>query len=179
MSITILRIGHRHDRDARISTHCGLVARALGADKIIYGGEKDESLLGSVKNVAKNWGGPFKVEYAESWRKIIRQYTKKRSLVVHLTMYGLPIQKEIDRIRKKSKKGVLIIIGAEKVPGEVYRLADYNIAVANQPHSEVASLAIFLHEIQKGRELTKKFKKAKLRIIPMAVGKKVKNVGKR
>ena len=37
--IVVLRLGHRIGRDARISTHCGLVARALGANKIIYSGD--------------------------------------------------------------------------------------------------------------------------------------------
>ena len=176
MPITILRLGHRHDRDARISTHCGLVARAFGADKIIYSGEKDDKLLESVKSVTKNWGGPFKVEYSESWRKVIKQAKKKKQIIIHLTMYGLPIQKEINKIRKKGRNNILIIIGSEKVPGEVYRIADFNIAVNNQPHSEVASLAIFLHEFHKGKELSRKFKKAKLKIIPMPVGKKVVNI---
>jgi len=172
-SITILRLGHRHDRDARISTHCGLVARALGADKIIYSGEKDEKLLESVRNVVKTWGGPFKVEYSESWRKVIKQYKRKKFLIVHGTMYGIPIQKKINEIIKKRPQRILFIVGSEKVPGEVYRMADFNIAVANQPHSEVASLTVFLHEFFKGKELSKKFKKAKLKIVPMPVGKKV------
>src|SRR3989338_8124926 len=117
-SVCVLRIGHRHDRDARISTHCGLVARALGADKIIYSGEKDDKLLESVQNVAQRWGGPFKVEYAESYRKVIKQAKKRKVLVLHATMYGLPIQKEIDKVRRLGKRrGILFIIGAEKVPG--------------------------------------------------------------
>ena len=69
--IVILRLGHRIGRDARISTHCGLVARALGAKKIVYTGEKDEQLLGSIKQVAKNWGGGFSAEYAERVSRIL------------------------------------------------------------------------------------------------------------
>ncbi|MEM5871528.1 MAG: tRNA (cytidine(56)-2'-O)-methyltransferase, partial [Candidatus Aenigmatarchaeota archaeon] len=56
MSIYVLRLGHRIHRDERISTHCGLVARAFGADGIIYSGEHDEKLIESVKRVSEEWG---------------------------------------------------------------------------------------------------------------------------
>jgi tRNA (cytidine56-2'-O)-methyltransferase len=85
-------------------------------------------------------------------------------------MYGIPIQNKIKQLRRSN---VLVIIGSEKVPGEVYGLADFNIAVSNQPHSEVAALAIFLHEYFRGKELNKKFSAAKLKIIPQERGKKV------
>ena len=170
--ISILRLGHRIKRDERISTHCGLVARAFGASEIIFSGEEDEKLIEGLKKVAKRWGGPFKIRYENNWRRLIRLYRKKRFSICHLTMYGLPIHREIKKLRKKRK--LLLIIGGEKVPGEVYTFADVNIAVTNQPHSEVAALVIFLHEYFKGKELKKKFKKAKLRIIPQAKGKKVK-----
>jgi tRNA (cytidine56-2'-O)-methyltransferase len=52
-------------------------------------------------------------------------------------------------------------------------MADYNIAVTSQPHSEVAALAITVHELQKGEELKKVFGDYKLRIIPSAKGKQV------
>jgi tRNA (cytidine56-2'-O)-methyltransferase len=169
--IAVLRLSHRPQRDARISTHCGLVARALGAREIIYSGEPDPKLLESVRAVVKNWGGPFKVGYEKSWRKVIAKYRKKRFAIVHATMYGLPVQTAMRKIRRH--RNVLIIIGSEKVPGEVYRLADYNIAVTSQPHSEVAALAILLHEYFKGKELGKVFRRAKLKIIPQARGKAV------
>ncbi len=167
--ITVLRLGHRHERDARVSTHCGLVARALGADSIIYTGEKDPKLLESVKSVVKNWGGPFKATYEKNWRKAVKQHKKKGFAIAHLTMYGIPAQKAMKAVKKRKK--VLVVVGAEKVPGEVYRLADFNVAVTSQPHSEIAALAIFLHDYFGGRE--KKFTKAKLRIVPQERGKKV------
>jgi len=64
----------------------------------------------------------------------------------------------------------------QKVPTEVYQLADYNIGVTSQPHSEVAALAIFLHEYAEGKELEKEFGDAKIRIIPQAKTKKVVHV---
>lgn len=162
--ITVLRLGHRLQRDARISTHCGLVARAFGASGIVFSGEEDKKLIQGIRNVVKNWGGPFSVRYEKNYRKVI----KKHRTVIHLTMYGIPLKKEIRKIKKKCN--ILVIIGGEKVPGEIYHLADYNIAVTNQPHSEVAALAVFLNEYS-GKE--KKFKKAKLRIVPQKKGKKV------
>ncbi len=165
--ITVLRLGHRQKRDARLSTHCGLAARALGANAIIYSGERDERLLESIKKVSKNWGGKFKIDYNKDWRKTIRDY---KGVKVHLTMYGLPIETIIAKIRGRGD--VLVIIGGEKVPGEVYGMVDYNLAITNQPHSEVAALAIFLHEYFRGKELKRKFG-GRLKIVPQAHGKKI------
>jgi len=55
----------------------------------------------------------------------------------------------------------------------VYREADYNVAVTSQPHSEIAALAIALHEIQRGEELKRTFQKSRLRIVPSPRGKRV------
>ncbi len=165
--IVVLRIGHRLKRDERVSTHCGLVARAFGADKIIYSGDKDDSILKTINNVSDRWGGRFAVEYESSWRKVINYHKKKKYIIINLTMYGIPIEKSIKKI--KIQKNVLVIIGSEKVPPEVYQLADYNLAVTNQPHSEIAALSVFLSLLGKKG----KFSKAKLRIVPQAQGKKV------
>ena len=167
MVIVVLRLGHRKNRDKRITTHVCLVARAFGADACIIAGEKDEKLIASVEDVTRRWGGDFKVSYERNWRKLIKEFKGKK---VHLTMYGIPVQDKIREIRKH--KDLLIIVGAEKVPREVYELVDYNIAITNQPHSEVAALAIFLHEYFCGRELEKRFD-GKLKIIPQEKGKKV------
>ena len=167
--LSVLRLGHRLKRDERLSTHVGLVARALGADEIIYSGERDKGILESIRKTAKNWGGSFKVRYEENWKSVIKKYKKKRFKIVHLTMYGEPIKKVISKIRKE--KNILVLVGSGKVPGQVYMVSDYNIAITSQPHSEVAALAIFLHEYSKGKE--KKFSKAKIRIAPQERGKKV------
>jgi len=171
MTIKILRLGHRLGRDDRISTHCGLVARALGVDSIIYSGDKDGKMVESVNDVTKRFGGPFKASYESKWKDVIRNYKKKKYSIVHLTVYGLPIQKQIGKIRKH--KNILLIVGSEKVPWEAYEYADYNISVSSQPHSEIASLAVFLHDYFKGKELEKKFRKASIRIEPQIKGKKI------
>ncbi len=168
MKAFVLRLGHRVSRDQRISTHCGLVSRAFGADGIVYSGEKDEKLLESVRNVAKEWGGEFEVKYERNWKSFVRGWKGK---TVHLTMYGLPVQEVMGRIKKE--KNILVIVGGEKVPPEVYELADFNVSVTNQPHSEVAALAIFLDRFFGGKELDRKFPGAKKVVIPQERGKKV------
>ena len=169
--ITVLRLGHRKKRDVRLTTHVGLIARAFGASEIIISGEKDDTPINTLHTVTKKWGGPFKVKYESNWRRAIKNFSGLR---VNLTMYGLPIQNKIAGVRRAAKrKNLLIVVGGEKVPGEVYKLVDFNISVTQQPHSEAAALAIFLHEFFKGRELSKKFKAAKLRIVPQEKGKKV------
>ncbi|MBI2971858.1 MAG: tRNA (cytidine(56)-2'-O)-methyltransferase [Candidatus Aenigmarchaeota archaeon] len=169
--IIILRIGHRYERDERLSTHCGLVARAFGARRIIFSGEHDAKLMESIGGVAERWGGPFDVHYEGQWKKSLLAHKKKGFTVVHLTMYGTPVQKAMRIIRKRKK--LLVVVGSEKVPPEIYQLADFNVSVTSQPHSEVAALAVFLHEYHKGKELSKRFRGAKLRIVPQEKGKKV------
>ena len=169
--VTVLRLGHRLHRDDRLSTHVGLTSRALGADEVIYTDDKDDAMLASVAEVAGKWGGKFKVSYVEDWKEPLKEAKKKKIKIVHLTMYGEPLQKKISAIRKE--KNLMIAVGGAKVPGQMYIAADYNVAVGSQPHSEVAALAVLLHEYFKGKELAKKFPKAKLRIEPQASGKKV------
>ncbi|HIQ55257.1 MAG TPA: tRNA (cytidine(56)-2'-O)-methyltransferase, partial [Pyrodictium sp.] len=70
-------------------------------------------------------------------------------------------------------KPKLIVVGAEKVPPFFYEIADYNVAIGNQPHSEVAALAIFLDRLYEGKELHVHFEDAKLKIIPSRKGKHV------
>lgn len=176
--VVVLRIGHRIGRDKRISTHVGLVARAFGADGIIFVGDIEESIIKKLEDVVDRWGGPFFIKRIDSWRKTIRKWKERGGLVVHLTMYGINIGESniIDELRTR-EKDILVIVGAEKVPREVYELADYNIAIGNQPHSEVSALAIFLDRLFQGKELLKEFENAKLKIIPCSRGKKVVKVG--
>lgn len=176
MRITVLRLGHRIGRDKRITTHVALVARAFGATEIVLT-EEDKRIEEAIKKVNENFGSDFKIFYEKNWKKMIKE-RKKDSIVVHLTMYGMPVEEKIKEIREKcekEKKDMVIIAGAEKVPGEVYKLADYNIAILNQPHSEVSALAIFLDRFFDGKEfeLAKKFK-GRLKIIPSERGKRVK-----
>ncbi|HEW63786.1 tRNA (cytidine(56)-2'-O)-methyltransferase [Fervidicoccus fontis] len=174
----VLRLGHRPKRDKRITTHTALVARAFGASYYFLSEVCDMSVMDNVLSVEKRWGRGFKLvscglsykDYISIWRNYMK------GVIVHLTMYGLELEREIDGI-KKAGKPVLIIIGSEKVPGEIYKIADFNISVGNQPHSEVAALAIFLDRLYNGQELYYKFEDAKVQIEPSASGKKVISIG--
>jgi tRNA (cytidine56-2'-O)-methyltransferase len=70
------------------------------------------------------------------------------------------------------EKDLLVAVGAEKVPAEMYQLADWNVAVGNQPHSEVAALAVFLDRLFQGEELGREFEGG-LKIVPSSRGKEV------
>ncbi|WP_440060111.1 tRNA (cytidine(56)-2'-O)-methyltransferase [Thermogladius sp. 4427co] len=175
VDIYVLRLGHRPGRDKRITTHVGLVARAFGARGFILGDVYDEKVVSSLKKVVELWGGPFdiiagvnSVEYVRNW--------KSRGIVVHLTMYGLHIDDVIEDIRSINKD-ILVVVGAEKVPRVFYELADYNVAIGHQPHSEVAALAVFLDRYYKGGELHRNFSGAKQVILPSPRGKKVLRIG--
>ncbi len=163
----VLRLGHRKDRDKRISTHVLLVSRLFKVDKVYYSGEKDEKLEESLEKVNKSWGGRTEVEYVKNWKKLLKEFN---GVKVHLTMYGIPFKEKIDEL--KSKENMMIIIGSEKVPGEVYELTDFNLAVGNQPHSEVSALAIFLYEL-KNRNVDFDYEGQRMKIVPQERSKKV------
>ncbi len=176
MDIIILRLGHRLPRDERISTHVALVARAFGADNISYSGEYDSGLISSVEKIVDRWGGSFGIDYVRSPVRFIKEKKEDGFTVVHLTMYGLPLQEEKEEIRKNNK--LLLIVGSEQVQGEIYHLADFNISVTNQPHSEVAALAIALDRIMRGCELTRSFDEGfagEISIEPSRKNKRIRN----
>ncbi|HIQ49601.1 MAG TPA: tRNA (cytidine(56)-2'-O)-methyltransferase [Nanoarchaeota archaeon] len=172
--IIVLRLGHRKERDKRISTHVALVARAFGAQKIVFSGEYDEKLIESIKDVVKRWGGNFEIEYVKNWKEWLKNFS---GIKVHLTMYGIYFTKRLEEVKDLWKKGkdIVIIVGSEKVPKEVYEIADYNLAIGHQPHSEVSALAIFLYELY-DRKIKKEFENAELKIIPQEKGKKVEKI---
>jgi len=162
--LKVLRLGHRRERDKRISTHVALTARALGADEFILTGEKDDKLMKTVKDVVKRFGGSFKINYSDNWEKTVKENRKKSHKIIHLTMYGEKIQ-DIKR-EIKEIKNCLIIVGGEKVPKKAYELSDYNVSVTNQPHSEVSALAILLDRYYEGKELGFKFEDGEIEIKP-------------
>jgi len=164
--IAVLRIGHRIGRDKRITTHVALVARAFGADKILID-TVDKKIMETIRSTCARFGGNFEIETGIDKKKILKEW---KGVIVHLTMYGEKLENCIKKIDKK--KNLLIVVGAEKVPPFVYEMADFNVSVGNQPHSEVAALAIFLDRYNKGLWQRKKFY-GKLEILPSNKGKKV------
>jgi len=167
--VTVLRLGHRLVRDERISTHIGLVSRAFGARRLVLTGADDHT-VDSLRRLNARWGGDFEIDYVKNWRELIRGW---EGIKIHLTMYGEELNKGIEQLRAKKPNEILVVVGAEKVPRDIYSLVNLNIAVGNQPHSEVAALAVFLDRVFMGEELYNTFGNAKLRIKPSSRGKKV------
>lgn len=169
--VYVLRLNHRPKRDKRVTTHLFLAARAFGADGAFYSGQRDGKIERSVEKVKKTWGGSFGVEYTEDWKKLAKKWQEDGGEAVHLTVYGLPVQDVIEQIIA-SPKDKLILVGGAKVPGTVYELADWNVSVTSQPHSEVSALSVFLHELFEGKELSSNFENAWIEVVPQAKGKK-------
>ncbi len=171
--VAVLRLGHRPGRDDRMTTHVGLTARALGADRVVFP-ENATDALETTRDITDRFGGPFVAERTDSPKAIIRDWD---GVVVHLTMYGEPIQETIEAVRDaRVAQPLLVVVGSEKVPFDVYEHADWNLAVTNQPHSEVAGLAVFLDRLFEGRELEREWVDAEKRVVPMETGKQVEEV---
>ena len=169
MNIEILRIGQRVLRDDRVTTHVALVARAFGASKI-YMNEINPDIRDTINQINTTWGGKFEIEFITDWKNVINS-KKNTSKIIHLTMYGENINEIQNDIQKE--KEVLIVVGAEKVPRTIYEKSDFNVSVANQPHSEISALAIVLDRLYKGKQFDMKFDNHTRKIIPSKKGKKV------
>ena len=153
-----------------MTTHVGLTARALGADRAILPDNAGSS-RDTVADITERFGGPFAVELTDSPQAVIRNWD---GAVVHLTMYGERVQDVEAEIREAHASGpLLVVVGAEKVPFSVYEAADWNVGVTNQPHSEVAGLAVFLDRLFEGSELDREWVGAEQRVVPEETGKTV------
>ncbi len=163
--IVVLRIGHRIPRDQRVTFHVALVGRAFGAEEV-WVDQRDKDLETRVDDVVARFGGPFSVRTGVSWKRAIREWQGK---AVHLTMYGEHLDDVFERIPDDD---LLVVVGAGKVPGEVFEMADLNVAVGSQPHSEVAALAVLLDRLLKGKGIRRKFS-GRLKVVPSPRGKVV------
>jgi tRNA (cytidine56-2'-O)-methyltransferase len=139
--LDVLRLGYRKGRDPRITTHLALVSRAFGADGFLLSGDSDEELFENLDSVSERFGGSLDTEHVKGMSRL-KQHISNGGVAVHLTMYGQPYREAIPTIRRD--KPLFVVVGGAKVPGDVYKLCQHNIAVGNQPHSEVAALALFL-----------------------------------
>ena len=156
----VLRIGHRPERDKRITTHVALTARAFGASRISFH-RADSRILDTVSDVCKKFGGDFKIETTSNPKRFLKDWPGK---IIHLTMFGISIDEEVDKI-KELPEPLLFVVGAEKVPVWVFELSDYNIAIGNQPHSEVAALSVALSKIY-GNIYNQNFEGGEVKVIP-------------
>ena len=170
MVIDIVRIGQRIVRDDRVTTHVALVARAFGADTILMT-EVNPEIKDTLEKIKHTWGGDFSIEFIDSWKSVIKKKKENGFKIVHLTMYGEKINDIQSDLRKE--ENLVIVVGAEKVPREIYEFADYNVGIGSQPHSEISALAILLDRIQQGNQFSHVFSGAKRKIIPTKKGKTV------
>ena len=139
--LDVLRLGYRKGRDPRITTHLALVARAMGADGFLLAGDEDKEMFENLNSVSKRFGGNLETEHVSGMGHL-KRHVANGGVAVHLTMYGEPFRKAIPNIRRD--RPVVIVVGGAKVPGDVYKICQHNVAVGNQPHSEVAALALFM-----------------------------------
>jgi tRNA (cytidine56-2'-O)-methyltransferase len=170
--LVVLRMGHRFFRDSRVTTHVCLTARALGADGVIITDREDKTVESTIREVAGRFGGDFSIESGKPWRKTIRDWRDKGGKIVHLTAYGLRLPDVIQEINKHDGN-LLVVVGSEKMPGEVFKLADWNVSVTNQPMSEVAALAVFLDWHLQHQAFDKAFPNGQVEIIPSSDQKRV------
>lgn len=168
--IVLLRLGHRPERDKRITTHVGLTARLLGAEGMLLASD-DPGIVQTLEDVVRRWGGNFYLKNNVNFKQEIKEWKAEGGKVCHLSMYGVNLPNVTDELKKCDR--LMIAVGAEKVPPEIYQLADWNVAVGSQPHSEVAAVAITMDRIAEGEPLEKEFPDAELKIVPTERGKQV------
>lgn len=170
--VSVLRLGHRRERDKRITSHLGLTARAFGADEVILAGEEDDSALETWNSVSERFGGSLVCRFEPKPMNWLRNFADSGT-VIHLTMYGESWREVANQIPKD--KPVVIVVGGTKVPAEVFSIADYNVSIGNQPHSEVAALGIFMESWLGPIEESTVFSGGQIEVIPSERGKKVVN----
>ncbi len=176
MTLAVLRLSHRIIRDKRITTHLALTARAFGASEFFYSGDHDSKIEESIEDVCKQWGGKFLITHIGKPLKFIKEWKKNNGVVIHLTMYGVELSDNLQKIIEILEKETLVVVGGAKVPGTIFELADYNVAIGHQPHSEVAALAILFDNVFEEEVRKKRFSDAKLEIIPSERGKQTKKI---
>jgi tRNA (cytidine56-2'-O)-methyltransferase len=175
--IVILRIGHRVFRDSRVTSHVCLTARAFGADGVIIADQEDKAVESTIRDVTQRFGGPFQVSSGTPWRKTVRDWKESGGRIVHLTAYGLPLPKLMPQIMRE-EADLLVVVGSEKMPGEMFKISDWNVSVTSQPMSEVAALAVFLDWYHQHEEFDREFSEARLKIVPSKSGKEIQEISR-
>ena len=171
--VSVLRLGHRRERDKRITSHLGLTARAFGADEVILAGEEDYSALETWNSVSERFGGSLECRFEPKPMSWLRRFAHSGT-VIHLTMYGKSWREVTGQIPKD--KPAVIVVGGTKVPAEVFSIANHNVSIGNQPHSEVAALGVFLESWLGPLEESSKFVGGEIEVVPSERGKRVINL---
>jgi len=175
--IFILRIDHRVFRVSRVIKHVCLTARALGADGVIIADREDKVVESTIRDVTNRFGGPFEVQSGKPWKQAIRDWRATGGRIVHLTAYGLPLPKILPEIQDINRD-LLVIVGSEKMPGEIFKIADWNVSVTNHPMSEVDALAIIIDWFRQHQEFDHEFLKAQVKIAPSKNGKRIQQLSR-
>ncbi|HJM67962.1 MAG TPA: hypothetical protein QF716_03700 [Candidatus Thalassarchaeaceae archaeon] len=170
-NVTVVRLGHRQQRDKRITSHLGLTARAMGANHFVLCGDEDQGVLDTLSDVTDNFGGNFSSEHHAKPMGFLRHFAQQGGRIVHLTMYGEPHDAITSEIPTDGP--IAVVVGGAKVPGDIYKLANYNVSIGHQPHSEVAALALFMSELMGGVAGPEQFPGARLEIQSHPSGKVV------
>lgn len=134
---------------------------------MIYSGEEDPRLEEGIGDIVERWGGEFSIEYDSNWRGVVKQW---KGNIVHLTMYGIPVEDGAPMI-SETEEPLLVVVGGPKVPRDMYEHATWNVSVTNQPHSEVSALAIFMLLLQGEDALKHDFAGGSIKISPSERGK--------
>lgn len=137
----------------------------------MYVDAADLELEQRLTRVSEQFGGDMEVRTGVDPRGLVRS---SRATVVHLTMYGENVAGWTeDRWQAlRDAPCVLVVVGSTKVPREFYEMATVNAAVGNQPHSEIAALAVFLDRLTGGEPLGRDMG-GRLAVLPQERGKLV------
>ncbi len=74
--IVLLRLGHRPERDKRITTHVGLTARMLGAEGMLLASD-DPGIMQSLEDVVRRWVVTFTLKITSTLSKKSENGKKK------------------------------------------------------------------------------------------------------
>ncbi len=143
-----------------------MAARAFGASEITFTGKKSEKLIKQFERISKKWGGTFIVSFTANWEEYV--YSKKNYTKIHLTRYGVPLNKVLYTL--KTYKNLLVIVTMMEPMKKVHQLADFNVSITTQPHCTSAAVSVFLHVFYEGRELALHFENAQYKILPNEKG---------
>ncbi|MEM0322027.1 MAG: hypothetical protein QW429_03085 [Thermoprotei archaeon] len=150
--IVVLRLNHRL-RDLRVTTHVCLTARAFGANGVIIADTQAEEIIEKIQKLNTKWGDGFWVKDSLSAHDAINIWRSLGGTVINLSMYGEDLRNTLSELyflHYLQLRPLLVLVGSSKVSAEMYTLADYNVSITDQPHSEVAALAVFLDKIHGG-----------------------------
>ena len=80
LKVSVMRLGHRVDRDKRMTSHLGLTARAFGADEVILSGDDDPTPIETWRSVTSRFGGHFSCRYEGKPMKWLRSFQNQEGL---------------------------------------------------------------------------------------------------